>query len=204
MALLPPLSPSANTEVAELAKFFNETLGFCPNSILTMQIRPEIAKAFIELNRAVMSNSGRVTSNLKRLVGYLASFTAGCQYCQAHTALAAERYGATKEKIDNIWEYKTHPLFSEAERAALDFSIAAASIPNAVDDQISDNLKKYWDEGEIVEILGVISLFGFLNRWNDSMGTKMEEGAIETGENAQDLNITFICVRLYTTPRGIA
>ena len=181
MALLTPLSPSANTEVAELAKFFDETLGFCPNSILTMQIRPEIAKSFIDLNRAVMSNSGRVTSDLKRLVGYLASFTAGCQYCQAHTALAAERYGATEEKINNIWEYKTHPLFTEEERAALDFSIAAASIPNAVDDQISNNLKKYWDEGEIVEILGVISLFGFLNRWNDSMGTKMEDGAIETG-----------------------
>jgi uncharacterized peroxidase-related enzyme len=182
MALLTPLSPSANTEVAELAKFFNETLGFCPNSVLTMQIRPDIAKSFIDLNRAVMSNNGRVTSDLKRLVGYLASFTAGCQYCQAHTALAAERYGASEEKIKNIWEYKTHPLFNEAERAALDFSIAAASIPNAVDDQISDNLKRHWDEGEIVEILGVISLFGFLNRWNDSMGTKMEEGAIETGE----------------------
>jgi uncharacterized peroxidase-related enzyme len=182
MALLTPLLPSANSEVAELAKFFNETLGFCPNSVLTMQIRPDIAKSFIDLNRAVMLNSGRVTSDLKRLVGYLASFTAGCQYCQAHTALAAERYGATEEKIRSIWEYKTHPLFNEAERAALDFSIAAASIPNAVDEQISGNLKKHWDEGEIVEILGVISLFGFLNRWNDSMGTKMEEGAIETGE----------------------
>ena len=182
MALVKPLSPDTNKEVAELAKFFNETLGFCPNSVLTMQIRPDIAKSFIDLNKAVMANKGRVTSGLKRLIGYLASFTAGCQYCQAHTALAAERYGAGEEKINNIGEYKTHSAFDEAERAALDFSIAAASIPNSVDDEISANLHKYWDEGEIVEILGVISLFGFLNRWNDSMGTEMENGAIETGE----------------------
>lgn len=43
-------------EVAELARFFNETLGFCPNSILTMQRRPNIASAFINLNKAVMEN----------------------------------------------------------------------------------------------------------------------------------------------------
>ena len=182
MALVNPLSPEANEEVAEMAKFFNETLGFCPNSVLTMQIRPAIAKAFIDLNMAVMANKGRVTSDLKRLIGYLASFTAGCQYCQAHTALAAERYGAGEEKINNIWDYKTHAAFSEAERAALDFSIAASSIPNSVDDEISSNLRSHWDDGEIVEILGVISLFGYLNRWNDSMGTEMENGAVETGE----------------------
>lgn len=182
MALVKPFSPDANKEVAELAKFFNETLGFCPNSVLTMQIRPDIAKAFIDLNMAVMANKGRVTSDLKRLIGYLASFTAGCQYCQAHTALAAERYGAGEEKINNIWDYKTHAAFSEAERAALDFSIAASSIPNSVDDEISTNLRRYWDDGEIVEILGVISLFGYLNRWNDSMGTEMEDGAVKTGE----------------------
>jgi uncharacterized peroxidase-related enzyme len=182
MALITPLSPDANKEVAELARFFNETLGFCPNSVLTMQIRPDIAKAFIDLNMAVMANKGRVTSDLKRLIGYLASFTAGCQYCQAHTVLAAERYGAGEEKINNIWEYKTHPAFTDADRAALDFSIAASSIPNSVDDEISTNLHKYWDDGEIVEILGVISLFGYLNRWNDSMGTEMEKGAVSTGE----------------------
>ena len=31
-------------------------------------------------------------------------------------------------------------------------------------------------------MLGVISLFGYLNRWNDSMGTTMEGGAIESGD----------------------
>jgi uncharacterized peroxidase-related enzyme len=182
MPLISPLSPDEHEEVAELATFFNETLGFCPNSILTMQRRPEVASAFINLNKAVMANHGRVTSGLKRLIGYMASFTAGCQYCQAHTALAAERYGVTEEQLRHIWEYKTHPAFNEAERAALDFAVAAASNPNSVDEEISARLKRSWDEGEVIEILGVISLFGFLNRWNDSMGTTLEQKAVETGE----------------------
>ena len=60
--------------------------------------------------------------------------------------------------------------------------MAASSVPNGVDENIKENLKRHWDDGEIVEILGVIALFGFLNRWNDSMGTTMELGAVESGE----------------------
>ena len=182
MPLVKPLSPEANLEVKKLAEFFNETLGFCPNSVLTMQIRPEIASAFINLNKAVMENYGRVSSDLKRMIAWVSSNAAGCRYCQAHSIRAAERYGANSEQLENIWEYRTHDAFNEAERAALDFALAASQIPNAVDDQLEERLHNHWDEGEIVEILGVISLFGYLNRWNDSMGTSIEEGAIESAE----------------------
>lgn len=177
MALVAPLQKGSSPEVDALAAFFDETLGFTPNSVLTMQRRPEIAKAFIGLNKAVMANHGRVTSEQKRLIGYLASLSAGCRYCQAHTALAAKRYGASDERLAAIWEYRTSPLFSDAERAAFDFAVAAASVPNAVDDEIAENLRRHWSDDEIVEMLGVVALFGYLNRWNDSMGTTIEAGA---------------------------
>lgn len=181
MPLVKPLPPDANDEIAELARFFDETLGFCPNSILTMQRRPGIARAFINLNKAVMESAGRVTSALKRLVGHVASNAAGCRYCQAHTIRAAERYGAEREQLENLWEYRTHPAFSEAERAALDFALAASVIPNAVDAELEKRLRDHWDDGEIVELLGVVALFGFLNRWNDSMATTMEDDAERSG-----------------------
>jgi uncharacterized peroxidase-related enzyme len=181
MPLVTPLSAEHNLETKELAKFFNETLGFCPNSVLTMQYRPAISKDFINLNKAVMANEGRVTAALKRMIAWVSSNATGCRYCQAHAIRAAERYGADKEQLDNIWEYKTHAAFSEAERAALDFSLAASMVPNAVDAKIKEALYNFWDEGEIVEMLGVISLFGYLNRWNDAMGTTLEADAIDSG-----------------------
>jgi uncharacterized peroxidase-related enzyme len=180
--LVKPLSKEASPEIVELVKLYNETLGFCPNSVLTMQRRPAIATAFIELNKAVMDNHGRVTSALKRLIAYISSHATGCQYCQAHAIRAAERYGSEQEKLDNIWEYRTYDAFSEAERAALDLSLAASAVPNAVNEELAERVRKYWDEGEIVEIMGVISLFGYLNRWNDSMATSIEKGAVESGE----------------------
>ncbi len=179
--LVNPIDRNQNKETADTATFYEETLGFTPNSIFTMMHRPEIARAFKSLNTAVMENHGRVTSGLKRLIGYIASKTAGCMYCQAHTIRAAVRYGSEEDKLDHIWEYASYPAFTAAERAAFDLAVAASSIPNAVDDSIAGNMRKHWNEGEIVEIMGVIALFGYLNRWNDSMGTQLEEPAAEDG-----------------------
>lgn len=181
MPLVNPLNPDTDPQTQKLAAFFNETLGFCPNSILTMQHRPAISQAFIALNMAVMENKGRVTSALKRLIAWVSSNAAGCRYCQAHAIRAAERYGASLEQLENVWEYQTHSSFSEAERVALDFALAASVVPNSVDEEIKSRLYLYWDEGEIVEMLGVISLFGYLNRWNDSMATTIESGAVQSG-----------------------
>lgn len=180
--LVYPKSSVDNPELQKLIEFYIETLGFCPNSIKTMYLNPGIAFAFIEMNKAVMENKGSVTSVLKRLIGYISSYTAGCQYCQAHTIRAAERYDAAEVQMENIWEYKTHPAFNESERVALDFALAASLIPNGVTNEIADNLRAHWKDFEIVEITGVVALFGFLNRWNDSMGTEMEEGAVESGK----------------------
>ena len=179
--LVKPLDKNASDETAEMARFYEETLGFTPNSLFTMMRRPRIARAFLEMNQAVMENKGRVTSGLKRLIGYIASMHAGCRYCEAHTIRAADRYGCRPGQLENIWEYKTHDAFNNAERAALDLALQASTIPNSVDNELAERLRKHWNEGEIVEILGVIALFGYLNRWNDSMGTQLEEPAAEDG-----------------------
>ncbi len=180
--LIKPKSGKGDPELQKLIEFYEETLGFCPNSIKTMHHRPRIAYAFIEMNKAVMENHGNVTSALKRMIAFISSNVAGCRYCQAHAIRAAERYGAEQEKLENIWDYKTHPAFSQSEKAALDFAFAASTVPNSVTEEIAQNLRKNWDSGEITEITGVIALFGYLNRWNDSVGTELEPGAIESGE----------------------
>lgn len=184
--LVTPIDPNSSDESREMAAFYKETLGFTPNSLFTMMHRPRIASAFLEMNMAVMENKGRVTSSLKRLLAYISSKTTGCRYCEAHAIRAAERYGSEEDKLYHIWEYKTYPAFTDAERAVFDFAVAASSVPNQVDQAIADNLRKHWDEGEIVEITGVVALFGHLNRWNDSMGTQLENPAKEDAKKYLD------------------
>jgi uncharacterized peroxidase-related enzyme len=182
MPLVDPLPEDHNPELVDLIQFFRGPLGVVPNSVLTMQRRPKIARAFTELNKAVMENNGRVTAEQKRLIGFIASHAAGCRYCQAHTILAAERFKSPPERLASIWDYRTSPHFTEAEKAAFEFALAAASVPNAVTPEIAGELKRHWTDDEIVEILGVIALFGYLNRWNDSMATTLEEIGVSAGE----------------------
>lgn len=176
MPLIDALEESEmDREFVEEFAFFRGTLGDVPNSIRTMARVPEIARAYTALNKAVMTDYGTATLELKRLVGYVASFASGCLYCQAHMILASERFGATEERLNDVYNFEQSPHFTAAEKAALAFAHAAASVPNLVTEEIADRLRAHWSDQAIVEITAVVALFGYLNRWNDSMGTALEE-----------------------------
>ena len=93
----------------------------------------------------------------------------------AHNAGGSLRFGIKEQKLAQVWEFRTSPLFSEAERVALEFSIAAASQPNEVTDELFEEMKKHWSEGAIVEIAALVAYFGFMNRFNDTMATPLED-----------------------------
>lgn len=170
-----PAAECTDPDLAAALAHWTKTLGFVPNSILTMQRVPAIALAVIQLNRAVFAPDGEVDLGLKRLVAHLASAAAGCQYCKAHTTVSATRHGVSDDKMAAVYEYATSPLFTDAERAALDFAMESASVPNGVTDESYARLAEHWTETQIVEILGVVCMFGVFNRWNDSMATPLEE-----------------------------
>ena len=177
-----PLPPEHTPELADAFEGMRRNLGFIPNSMLILQRKPKIARALQQLTASIWDPQGEVDRGFKRLVAHVASRTAGCQYCMAHTAGGALHFGIEERKLADVWEFRTSPLFSKAERVALDFAIAAASVPNGVTEAMFAEMRKHWSEGQIVEIVAVISTFGFLNRWNDTMGTPLEEEPIHVGE----------------------
>lgn len=182
MAHLPPLPEDATPQLRETFRSFADILGFVPNSLLTMQRRPAIVEAFGALTAAVMDPQGAVDPGFKRLLAHFASRAAGCQYCEAHSLVAAGISGVSQEKLDAIWQYQSSPLYSAAERVALDFALAAGSVPNDVDEALMTRLKQHWSEEQVVELLAAVCLYGFLNRWNDSMATDLEEAPRALGE----------------------
>jgi uncharacterized peroxidase-related enzyme len=179
---LQPLPPETSPELKEQFDAMRKNLGFVPNSILIMQRKPKMAKAFAQMTASIWDPEGKVDRGFKRLIAHVASRAAGCQYCMAHTAGGALHFGVDDRKLAAIWEYQTSPLFSPAERTALDLAVAGASVPNAATDDMFTALRKHWTEEQIVEIVGVIAMFGFLNRWNDTLATPLEDEPIEIGE----------------------
>lgn len=187
MPLVTPLKESEiDKELCDFIQFFKGPLGVIPNSVRTMSRRPKVAKAFTDLNIAVMECHGSVTPEFKRIIGYITSFVSGCRYCQAHTILGSQRFGADEDRLQDAWNYENSDHFTDAEKAALKYAHAAASVPNAVDDGIAADLHKYWGDDDIVEITAVVALFGYLNRWNDSMGSALEDLPIDAGNKYLD------------------
>lgn len=182
-------------------------MGFVPNSLHRMSAKPNILGAFSMLFANIKGFSSsettawtgiklfiknlrwtlkakkeshlEVPAYLKDLIANVASNAAGCRYCQAHTAHTAYKNGVAIEKIQKLWEFQTSDLFSEKERAALNFAMAAGSTPNQVTAEHHKILNQFFTEGQIVEIVATVSIFGFLNRWNDSMATELEDKPLQ-------------------------
>ncbi len=174
MSRIKPLSPSAVPELQAVFEAGEKIMGFIPNDGLTMAYKPAVLKAFLGLVQSIYA-PGKVDGGLKRLIGLITSNAAGCQYCQAHAANAANEQSIAKDKINAIWEFESSDLFSPAEKAALMVALKAGMSPNEVSDSDFDDLKKYYDSEQIIEIVSVISMYGFLNRWNATLQTELED-----------------------------
>ena len=177
------VTPKSRAELTELEDVFEraeKALGFVPNSYFIMGRQPEMLRAFSRLSREVIGVPGRVPQEIKWLIAHIASRSSGCQYCMAHTANSASsaNQGST-EKIEAIFEYERSSLFSDAEKAALTVAQAAGATPSMVSDADIEKLKKHFDEDQIVEIVGVVCLFGWLNRFNDTMATDLENDLLD-------------------------
>jgi uncharacterized peroxidase-related enzyme len=172
--MLPLAFDTVPEDIQERFVHYQKTRGFTPNSIQTMARRPNIVRAFMQLNQAVLYE-GTVSEELKMLVSLIASQAAGCRYCQAHMANLSKIYKASEEKISRVWEFETADCFSEAERAALRLAYKGALSPAQATQEDFDEAYSHFDESQVVEIVASIALFGFLNRWNDTMATELEE-----------------------------
>ncbi len=157
-------------------------MGFEANSLKIMAHRPEILRGFMALSASILGPDGILPPGLRQMIAYLASATAGCNYCQAHTAHGAHERGVETQKIENIWAYESSDLFSEAERAALSLAQAGAGLPNRATQAHFDALAPHFNEAEICEIVATVSLFGFLNRWNDTLATPLEDSPLAFAE----------------------
>ena len=183
MNRLEPLPLDSLAELQDTFNSFKERMGFIANSGLIMARRPKILDALGQLAVAVFDKEeSTVPSSLKSCMGQIASLTTGCLYCQAHFANNTLVSGVDAEKLKNLWSFEHSDLFSEEERSALRFAMAASQIPNGVTDEHFESLKKHWDDGQIVEMLGTLCYVAFLNRWNDSLATTLENHPAEVAK----------------------
>jgi alkylhydroperoxidase family enzyme len=181
---LPPgfvVEPVSEAELKE--RYPDRPGGKYPNSIRIMGRDPELTEAWSNLARVVAFRPGKVDRALKWLVGHVASRAAGCRYCTAHSVMfASNETDISVEKIEAVWDFESSPLFSEAERAALRWGRAAGASPNEVTREHYDELHRFFDDDQIVEMAAVVCMYGWMNRWNDTFMTPLEDEPLAFGD----------------------
>lgn len=173
----PPDAADLSADIRAILAESDQFMGFAATDIRVMAKWPELLQAMSAVVGTVYG-PGEIDEPLKRLLSHVASTAAGCRYCAAHTAHGALETGTAADKLAAVWEFETSPLFSPAERAALRIARGGGSHPNAVTDADFAELREHFSERGALEIVAVIALFGFLNRWNDTLATALEDAPL--------------------------
>lgn len=143
-----------------------------------MESWPELRQKWNEMIQLVFPERD-VSGELKQLVFTIASLSSGCRHCQSHGAYHLHKIGVSDEKIQAIWSFETSDLFTDAERAAMRLGMAAGTSPNVTEPENFEEMRQHFTDIQIVEILAVISVGGFLNRWNDTIATVTDQESID-------------------------
>ena len=84
----------------------------------------------------------------------------------------ARRHGWSDEQLEHLGEFDKRNDFSAAEKAALRLAERMTIDSHTIDDELWNELRRHYDEGEIIELAAAIGLFNYFNRFNDAL--KME------------------------------
>ena len=152
--------------------------GNVPNMFRVMAHRPEIF-ATMQAHFAAVLNTGTVPKRLKELIIVRTSQLNETPYCLASHTRLARGLGWSDDQLTHLAEWPRREDFTPAEKAALRLAETVTRNAHAVTDEQFAELRKYFSEGEIVELLCSIGLFNYFNRFNDALQmrpTKPGEG----------------------------
>jgi uncharacterized peroxidase-related enzyme len=165
----------------ELAALFDKAFaqrGNVPNMFRVMAHRPEIF-ATMQAHFGAVLNTGTVSTKLKELIIVRTSQINDTPYCLASHTILARSLGWSDDQLTHLAEWPERNDFSPAEKAALRLAETVTRDAHAVTDEQFAELRGFYSEGELVELLCAIGLFNYFNRFNNALQmapTKAGEG----------------------------
>jgi alkylhydroperoxidase family enzyme len=149
-------------------------VGYRPHALLTMARKDGLLPAVVALVSQTLRGPGRLEPALRYLLVSEVCRGARCFYSATHVVHAAHHVGVSWEKLDALPAYNEHPYFDARERAALAIASAGATLPVAGAEAAMERAVAQFDEDERIEIVALVALFGWFNRWNGLMGSELE------------------------------
>ncbi len=166
-----------------LLKLVEKLIGVIPNCDPYLEIWPPAFRTY----NVMVPNFLNLPFSLwgagapKDIVGlclYVASRTAGCAYCSAHTSSFALRRGASPEKVAGAVD-EGSTSHGPAERAAIDVARSLSRVPTTITDTERSELARHFTPAQVEWIVLGISMMGFLNKFMDAVGVELEGSTVD-------------------------
>ncbi|HHE76448.1 MAG TPA: hypothetical protein ENL27_00445 [Candidatus Parcubacteria bacterium] len=165
MAIISSLGKDEISEPArEIYEEFEKDGKKVPEWVRVMAHRPEILKEFFELFKSIMGE-GKIDKKLKWTIAYTVSETLKCPFCVDVTSKMLKKMGATDEEIEQT---KKMGNLSEREKDVLELVKEVTLKAHICTPELFEKMKKEFSEPEIVEIVSIIGLFNYINRFNNT------------------------------------
>jgi uncharacterized peroxidase-related enzyme len=155
----------------DIASLFDKAFaqrGNVPNMFRVMAHRPEIFST-MQAHFAAVLNTGTVPTRLKELIIVRTSQLNETPYCLASHTILARNLGWTDDQLAHLADWPHRDDFTLAEKAALQLAETVTRDAHALSDEQFTELRGFYSEGEIVELLCAIGLFNYFNRFNNAL-----------------------------------
>jgi alkylhydroperoxidase family enzyme len=146
---------------------------------LEMFTWPELMVPFTRLAEVVMIERNGLSQQLRSEIFTMSSVASGCMHCQSHGAYTLHMMGVSSDRIRRIWTFEQSEQFTAAEKAALRLARDAAVTPAGAGPEHFVELRRHYSDRQIVEMLAVISLSGWYNRWNNAIATVTDQESVD-------------------------
>jgi len=166
IALIEP--DQASPEVKEI--YEQKLKGKPGNAQKAIAHRPDMLKNFLGFYASVGRSLDR---KLYELIYIRVSMINQCHYCLQHHLASSKRTGVTQEDWQAL-QAGDYSRLTEKERAALHYAEKLTRNPHSVNDSDFVDLKKHFNDPEIVDIHLLTGLANLTNRFTDPLGLEVE------------------------------
>ena len=165
----------AQPPLRDLYQEIEETVGFIPNVFNSSSKDYEITKWLWQGLKTIMLRESSIPRSLKEEIALVVSKNNSCSYCVGVHNYALTTLGLDSKKVEELGNDYQSSSISDKEKAILDFALKITNESYKIIEKDHENLKKHgMTEQQILEVISIASLFNFINRFVDALGTDLE------------------------------
>jgi len=166
-----PSEEDVPAAVRELWEQPLEKLGFVPNVLRVMALRPDHLLGWWAYYDELMRGESGLTKAQREMIAVVVSAQNRCHYCVVSHSAALRKLTGDPALVDQLATNYRYAPVTPSERAMLDYAVKlTAESATCSEDDIDALRAEGWRDEDILDIAQVAAMFNYTNRLASGLG----------------------------------